>query len=77
MRNRQPLVGMLDDDPRWRTGRLRDVVSARELANEAIDMVVRALMARGVTIGGIFGDDREQLRADSPGRCLPSRWPSR
>jgi hypothetical protein len=52
---------MLDDDPRWRRGRLRDVVSARELRYELLDIVEAALGRRGLAWADVLGD-RESLR---------------
>lgn len=43
------LQGILNADTRWRRGRLRDVVLARELEHEMWDAFVETLAARGVT----------------------------
>jgi hypothetical protein len=51
----------LDADPRWRRGRLRDVVAARELRHELFDIVEAALRRRGLAWGDVLGD-RESLR---------------
>ncbi len=51
----------LDDDPRWRRGRLRDVVAARELWYELFDIVEAALRRRGLAWGDVLGD-QESLR---------------
>ncbi len=39
------LAGSLDAEPRWRRGRLRDVVAAREVAIELFDMLEEELAA--------------------------------
>lgn len=51
----------LDADSRWRRGRLRDVVAARELWYELLDIVEAALCRRGLAWGDVLGD-RESLR---------------
>lgn len=54
----------LDQEPRWRRGRLRDVVSARELAFQ-IDTILRAAaMARGIeTLEDLVRQHPEPRRA--------------
>lgn len=49
-------------DDRWRRGRLRDVISAREFTFEWIDQITRAVMARDTTIGELVGS-RVGMRA--------------
>jgi len=44
------LVEILNRDDQWRRGRIRDVVSARYLANDALDIVVEAAAARRVSL---------------------------
>jgi hypothetical protein len=65
----QELVSFLDADTAWRTGRLRDVVCARELANEALDMLTFSVTRRGAGFDGLF-DDQELARRFI--RCMPS-----
>lgn len=60
----------LDADPRWRRGRLRDVVSARELAGEWIDMLTRTLLDRDVSLDDVFGPNGETVREFTEG--MPS-----
>lgn len=50
------LVVILDADPRWRRGRLRDVVAAREAVIELYDMLQEALARRGAVFGDVMGD---------------------
>jgi len=57
----EELVEILDADPKWRKGRLRDVISARELTHEALDLFTLARMRRGAGFEKIF-DDRPQIR---------------
>ena len=52
----------LDSDNRWRRGRLRDVVAARELTTEFRDMFPRALTERGLTQADVL-QDRQSARA--------------
>jgi hypothetical protein len=63
-------AGRLDADPRWRRGRLRDVIGAREFAVEWIDQLTRAVMARETTIGQAVLGDRSSIRAFADG--MPS-----
>lgn len=44
------LVDILNHDYRWRRGRIRDVVSARYLANDAVEILTEATAARGVPL---------------------------
>ena len=60
----------LDADDRWRCGRLRDVIGARELAKEWIDQITRAVLARGASIGEVVREDRAVIRAFADG--MPS-----
>jgi hypothetical protein len=64
------LAGRLDEDGKWRRGRLRDVVSASELTNEWIDQVTRSMLARGTDIGQVVRRDQAQMRAFADG--MPS-----
>ncbi len=54
-------VARLDAEVRWRRGRLRDVVGARELLIELPDMLDEALEDRELTLAGVIGD-RERAR---------------
>jgi hypothetical protein len=56
------LVGELDSDPKFRQGRLRDVVNARELEIELGDMLTRMTMAMNTSIGQLLDYDRTKLR---------------
>lgn len=56
------LVGQLDADPRMRQGRLRDVINAREMCIELIDVITKATMAMGTSIGALLDYDRGKLR---------------
>ncbi|MCO7219244.1 hypothetical protein [Klenkia sp. PcliD-1-E] len=60
----------LDAEPRWRRGRLRDVISARELTLEWSDPITEALIEAGTTISQVFGTDRNAIRSFADG--MPS-----
>ena len=62
-------VERLNDDPRWRAGRIRDVVAARELIIELMDMLTRGLIERDTTIDSMFGSRDETRRVVD---CMPS-----
>jgi hypothetical protein len=62
-------AGRLDADPRWRAGRLRDVVGAREVIIELLDTLIYALRRRHLDISGLF-DDRAAARQFA--QCMPS-----
>ncbi|HET7438079.1 MAG TPA: hypothetical protein VFJ56_01160 [Nitrospira sp.] len=47
-------VRRFDEDPRWRRGRIRDVVAAREVLIEINDALFRGLSERGATLETIF-----------------------
>lgn len=47
-------VSRFDQDPRWRQGRIRDVVAAREVEIEIYDALSRGLSVRGTTIAATF-----------------------
>jgi hypothetical protein len=64
------LVALLDADTGWRRGRLRDVIGARELAREWINLITRAVLARGTSVGEVVREDRAQMRAFADG--MPS-----
>ncbi len=47
-------VRRFDQDPRWRRGRIRDVVAAREVLIEINEVLSRGLSERGTTLEAIF-----------------------
>lgn len=53
----------LDEDPRWRRGRLRDVISARYVLIELYEMLQEGVSARGSDIDDVFDEQRESFRA--------------
>ena len=55
------LAVILDSDPRWRKGRLRDVVSANEISRELIEPIVDGFSARDANIRDVF-EDRQASR---------------
>lgn len=57
------LARRLDGEPRWRRGRITDVVGAHELIVEEIDMITEQMIIRGTTIGALVGEDRQTMRA--------------
>lgn len=59
----------LDADPHWRRGRLRDVVSGRELNIEFQNILPRALQERGLVLNEIITDPES-------GRAFVSAMPS-
>lgn len=52
-----------DQEPRWRRGRLRDVIGARYMNIELVDMLIEALADRQATLSDLVGDDRDAIRA--------------
>jgi hypothetical protein len=50
------LTPLLDAEVRWRRGRLRDVVAARELCTEYQNILPRALVERGVVLTDVISD---------------------
>ena len=56
------LVGRLDADPKWRRGRIRDVVAARELTIELLDPFREALSDRGATVETFFARSQDSPR---------------
>jgi hypothetical protein len=52
----QEQAARLDADPQWRRGRLRDVVSARYLGIEMLEMLRDALVARGGQLEDVIRD---------------------
>jgi hypothetical protein len=53
------LVTMLSDDPHWRQGRLRDLVSAREMYAGINDIFHRGVIERGASLDNFFGSPEE------------------
>jgi hypothetical protein len=64
------LSGRLNEDDKWRRGRLRDVISASELTHEWLNQITRATFTRGTTIGQVVREDRGRMRAFAEG--MPS-----
>lgn len=56
-------VGRFDRDPRWRRGRIRDVVAAREVLIEIGHSLYRGLSARGTRLEAIFPRPEDTRRA--------------
>jgi hypothetical protein len=56
-------------EPRWRLGRIRDVISGRYLAFEIDEMLIEAVTQRGVRLGDICADVNEARRLVD---CMPS-----
>jgi len=52
-----------NEEPRWRRGRIRDVVAAREVYIEINDRLYRGMSARGVTQEELFPDVQEARQA--------------
>lgn len=52
-----------DQDPRWRRGRIRDVVGARYVIVELMDMLNEGLADRRATLDDLVGEDRDAVRA--------------
>jgi hypothetical protein len=68
-RSEQNQVDILDASPDWRSGRLRDVVSCRELCLEAWDAYTEAATCRRADTAGAF-DSHEKIRRFT--RSMPS-----
>jgi hypothetical protein len=56
-------VSRFDQDPRWRQGRIRDVVAAREVEIEIYDALSRGLSLRGTTLAATFPGIDDTRRA--------------
>jgi hypothetical protein len=56
-------VARFNADPRWRRGRIRDVIAAREVAIELWEHVAKGLHDRGVTSAEAFPDPDDAVRA--------------
>ena len=52
----------LDPEPHWRTERVRDVVSVREVVTEYSEPLYEGLRARGSSLDEVFGDRIETIR---------------
>jgi hypothetical protein len=59
-RSEAELQARLDAEPRWRRGRLRDVIGARHVAIELLDFLNSALARRGLDFALL--DDRGSIR---------------
>ena len=71
------LVQQLDADPRLRQGRLRDLVNARELSNELIDVLTSATAAMNTSIGKLPGiPDLSDKEGRTKLRDFTDRMPS-
>lgn len=60
-------------DSHWRKGRLRDVISARELELELGDMLTSELVNRNVSLAEIVDGDRDRIRQlvlSMPSACV-------
>jgi hypothetical protein len=56
-------VRRFNQDPRWRRGRIRDVVAAREVIIEINDELSKGLSERGVTLETVFPRPEDTRRA--------------
>jgi hypothetical protein len=56
-------VSRFDQDPRWRRGRIRDVVAAREVLIEINEALYRGLSLRGTTLEAAFPRQQDTMRA--------------
>jgi hypothetical protein len=45
----------LDEETKWRRGRVRDVVTARYLANDAVDLLNGSCAAHGIPLAELGG----------------------
>lgn len=59
-------VQRFDRDPRWRRGRIRDVVATREILIEINDILFKGLAARGATLDAMFPEPEHARRALDP-----------
>ncbi|MFF2556793.1 hypothetical protein ACFVUS_37710 [Nocardia sp. NPDC058058] len=60
----------LDQEPRWRKGRLRDVIATRELALELMDLLTQATAHNNITIEQMLDGDQQRFRSLADG--MPS-----
>lgn len=56
-------VVRFDSDPKWRRGRIRDVIAAREVLIEVNDALFRGISERGAALEDIFPRPEEARRA--------------
>lgn len=56
-------VQRFDRDPRWRRGRIRDVIATREILIEINDGLYKGLAARGATLQLMFPEPEDTRRA--------------
>lgn len=63
-------VGVIDTDQRWRRGRLRDIISAREILIDHFDALNEGLRARGVSPDDQVFSSRQAIRQFT--RSMPS-----
>jgi hypothetical protein len=56
-------VARFDHDPRWRRGRIRDVVAAREVVSEINEALFRGVSERGTNLEDVFVQRDEARRA--------------
>ena len=56
------LTTILDSEQRWRRGRLRDIISVRELEIEFQNILPRALKERGLVLGEVMSDQESARR---------------
>lgn len=68
-RQERELAGRLDAEPRWRRGRLRDVISGWEMTVELLDMVTDELTRRSLTLPDVHLDRQSARRLV---RSMPS-----
>ena len=55
-------VGRFNEDPRWRHGRIRDVVAAREVLIEINEALYRGFAERGAQLNDVFSSVEETRR---------------
>jgi hypothetical protein len=56
-------VARFNADPRWRRGRIRDVIAAREVAIELWQHFAQGLQDRGAMVEDVFPDPADTVRA--------------
>jgi hypothetical protein len=62
---RKEQVRRFDQDPRWRRGRIRDVVAAREILIEINEALSRGLAERGAILEAVFPRMEDTRHIDS------------
>ena len=55
-------VNRFNEDPRWRRGRIRDVVAAREVLIEINEALYRGFAERGAQLNDVFSSVEETRR---------------